>query len=313
MEYDQNRKGKRPIQPNESSSEEEKKPPRKKVEVVIPSNPKVVKNDYESILGNLNINDESSDKPKKRRLYVGDGDFSGSLAMANKHPEAAEGIHATSYEESDHELFKEGSEAAKNIQELRKMGAEVSHGIDATKLGEYTGQDGKLGTEKFDKAYFHHPRDSKRVGGLSGKALSHGFAASARDILKEDGKIHLSIPSSETYDKEGKKQRPQATRNTLYGKALVKDTESLGYKLDGKRGGIKDRYGEHGYSHTKTGKQESLDNLVSREFVFRRRKDDESVDSSPEEYSEITTGSETESTASQEKRREEKRQQSQTE
>lgn len=241
----------------------------------------------------------SSGQRVKRRLYVGEGDFSGSLAMARKHPNTAEGIHATSYESSDDQLFEEGSAAAKNKQELLEKGAKVSHGIDATNLGEYRQEDGKLGTEKFDKAYFHHPRSSNRQG-PSAKQLSHGFATSARDVLTENGKIHLSLPSSGTYE-EGKKKTPQQIRNNLYGATPVKDIQKLNYELDQKRPGIIDRYGESGFSHTKTGKGEGLSNLKSREFVFRRRNSNELVDSNPDEYTDINTGSGTESSGSEEK------------
>ncbi|AUB42185.1 protein of unknown function DUF2431 [Nostoc flagelliforme CCNUN1] len=243
--------------------------------------------------------ERSSGQRVKRRLYVGEGDFSGSLAMTKKHPDEAEGIHATSYEPSDDELFKEGSAAAKNKQQLLERGAKVSHGIDATNLGKYHQEGGKLGTEKFDKAYFHHPRSSNR-NGPSAKKLSHDFAASARDVLTENGKIHLSLPSSGTYEK-GEKKTPQQIRNNLYGAKPVKDIEKLGYKLDEKRAGIIDRYGESGFSHTKTGKGEGLSNLKSREFVFRRKNSNESVDSNPDEYTDIDTGSGTESTGSKEK------------
>ncbi|MBH8572104.1 DUF2431 domain-containing protein [Nostocaceae cyanobacterium CENA369] len=251
---------------------------------------------------------ESSGQRVKQRLFVGEGNFSASLAMAKKHPDTAQGIHATSYEPENHELFKEGSEAAANIQELRKMGAKISHGIDATKLKQYHGEESKLGTEKFDKAYFHHPRGKRK--GKSAKKLSHSFAKSALDVLTDEGKIHLSIPSSKTYEQgneqgneQGKVQTAAHTRNSRYGGKFVRDTQDLGYKLQEKRKGIKERYGSQGFSHTITGKAESHDNLVSNEYVFQRS--DNKGEKSPKEYSEIDTGSGTESTGSEEKRKEE--------
>lgn len=235
----------------------------------------------------------SSQGDGKQRLFLGDGGLSGSLAMTRKHPKTAPGMHATSFESEDHELFKEGSEGFKRKKELEEKGARVSHDIDATKLSK------QLGEEKYASTHFNYPRSGKRT---SEAPLIRDYAKSAHPVLEDDGQLHITLPSSKTYGKrQGKKEK--ATRNRLYGGTPIKDIEAEGFKFQEKRRDPQERYGEHGYSHEITGTETSRSGLHGHEYVFKKSNDPSSPNQ--KEYSDVETGSGTESTGSEEKRREE--------
>lgn len=230
----------------------------------------------------------------KRRLFVGDGGLSGSLAMARKHPRTAPGMHATSFEPETHELFEEGSEGLKRKKELQGQQATVSHGIDATKLAEQFDA-GKLGEEKFTSTHFNYPRSGQRSG--SQAPLIKDYAKSSHSVLEDGGQLQVTLPSSKTYGKrQGKKEK--ATRNRIYGGTPIKDIEGQGFKFKEKRKDPQERYGDHGYSHEITGTEKSRDNLYGHEYVFE--KNDKPSSPNQNEYSEVETVDGTESSGSKE-------------
>lgn len=266
---------KRKREQSSSSSEgkdDKQKPSRKKekeVEQTLASVPKGMTDDYESILKRLNINDGRENEKEsdvKKRLLIGEGSLSFALAMARKHPKTAKGIHATTYENSDDNLFKEGSKGAENKAELEKLGVKVTHGFDiknpsSMALGE---------EEKYDSMHFNYPR-TKREPGQSTKELLEDYAQLGYNHLKEGGKLRYTLPSSESYSKNSD---PKHVRNSQYGSKPIETAQQYCLKFHRKLGDPQKRYGDYGYSHEKTGKTESRSELTGHEYILKKQEND---------------------------------------
>ncbi|XVE80614.1 hypothetical protein DITRI_Ditri14bG0153400 [Diplodiscus trichospermus] len=129
-------------------------------------------------------------------LLVGEGDFSFSLSLANAFGSASN-ICASSLDSYD-VLIKKYKQAKSNLENLRKLGASLLHGVDATKMKFHA----DLGKRKFDRIIFNFPHagfwgkeDNAHMIEMH-KKLVRGFFRNARGMLRANGEIHVNHKNS---------------------------------------------------------------------------------------------------------------------
>ncbi|CAN0922848.1 Heavy metal-associated isoprenylated plant protein 41 [Linum grandiflorum] len=137
--------------------------------------------------------------PHQEILLVGEGDFSFSLSLALIFGSASN-IVATSLD-CKYELIKKYKNAEFNVAQLKLMGGQVYHGVDATKMSCYS----DLRMRKFDciifnfpHAGFHGREHSPRMIREHSK-LVHGFFKNAASMLRPYGEVHVSHKTTEPY------------------------------------------------------------------------------------------------------------------
>ncbi|KAL6513961.1 hypothetical protein OROHE_019417 [Orobanche hederae] len=134
---------------------------------------------------------------RHRILLVGEGDFSFSACLARAFGSASSMI-ATSLDSKEF-LKTNYMDAPLNIMELRCRECKVMHGIDATKMANHD----LLGHLKFDRIIFNFPfagffKNLPRESQLGRhKKLVSLFMKNAREMVSEDGEIHISHKTNE--------------------------------------------------------------------------------------------------------------------
>ncbi|GLT36798.1 hypothetical protein SLA2020_111530 [Shorea laevis] len=88
---------------------------------------------------------------KHQILLVGEGDFSFSLSLASSFGSASN-ICATSLDSED-DVINNYKNAKSNLENLKKLGASILHGIDATKMKNLD----DFKKRKFDRIIFNFP------------------------------------------------------------------------------------------------------------------------------------------------------------
>ncbi|VVB00146.1 unnamed protein product [Arabis nemorensis] len=125
-------------------------------------------------------------------LLVGEGDFSFSCSLATRFGSASN-ICASSLDSYD-DVVKKYEKARSNLHTLKRLGAFLLHGVDATKLQ----RDPDLNCRRFDRVIFNFPH-----AGFHGKEsdpylirkhrnLVYGFFHCASRMLRANGEIHVS-------------------------------------------------------------------------------------------------------------------------
>nr|XP_026690384.1 uncharacterized protein LOC104265727 isoform X2 [Ciona intestinalis] len=123
-------------------------------------------------------------------LIVGDGNFSYSLSLAQK----CTNVCATSYESYDLCQQKYGEEANKNMTELKRHGAIVLNGVDATKLHQNLSE---FLPKKFEKIIFNFPHTGRKASIRKNRELLRNFFLSAKEVLDQWGKIEVTLCSGQ--------------------------------------------------------------------------------------------------------------------
>lgn len=195
---------------------------------------------------------------ERNRLFLGGGDLSYELAFIMKRKESvrkkiASKMIVTTYD--DHETMNKKYEktANNNKNELKKLGVEVLHRIDATQLHTHFPE------SKFKHIHFCHPHN----GLITGTSKMIGkFFGEANKVLKNDGTI--IIPHSKNMSHYGfiKGRFLKKHRNKFICKRINKFIDEQ----------IRDRY--PGYTHRKTKNNDSAESVIeggSVESVFIRR------------------------------------------
>ncbi|KAI3898858.1 hypothetical protein MKW92_025960 [Papaver armeniacum] len=125
-------------------------------------------------------------------LLVGEGDFSFSYCLARTFG-SARNMVATSVD--DEFLVRSCySNANENIDELKSLGCNVMHNIDATTMA----QDPTLSQRKFDRIVFNFPYASvKKCVGRSTQLSKHKnlvklYFENAKKLLAVNGEIHVT-------------------------------------------------------------------------------------------------------------------------
>ncbi|XP_010552431.1 PREDICTED: uncharacterized protein LOC104822783 [Tarenaya hassleriana] len=125
-------------------------------------------------------------------LLVGEGDFSFSLSLAKSFGFASN-VCASSLDSYD-DAVRKYKNARSNLETLKKLGASLLHGVDATDMHLHP----CLKTRRFDRIVFNFPH-----AGFHGKEsdanlirkhrkLVGGFFSCASRMLREEGEVHVS-------------------------------------------------------------------------------------------------------------------------
>lgn len=140
-------------------------------------------------------------------LLVGEGNLSFALALARQSGPYTRRIFATTFERAQ----SLQSEARRNASYLRALGAQVAHGVDATKL------EASLGYRRFRLVVFQFPNLNSRSP-LYGRNPNHivvrRFLRAALQHLDQDGRIAVTIVNSPYY--LGAFNLPDAARSAGY-------------------------------------------------------------------------------------------------
>ncbi|PIA56162.1 hypothetical protein AQUCO_00700485v1 [Aquilegia coerulea] len=158
------------------------------------NNPIVVEDDEEE------EEEEDEDEVKWLKYYssnhqillVGEGDFSFSLSLANYFGSASN-IVSTSRDLHDI-VVKMYSNGKSNLENLKKLGAIIIHGVDATKMKLHT----DLRARKFDRIIYNFPhagfhgKEDQVKPILKHRALVKSFFRNASSMLRPDGEVHVN-------------------------------------------------------------------------------------------------------------------------
>ncbi|XP_026690384.2 uncharacterized protein LOC104265727 isoform X2 [Ciona intestinalis] len=126
-------------------------------------------------------------------LIVGDGNFSYSLSLTQKCT-SSRNVCASSYESYDLSLQKYGEEANANVTKLKRHGAIVLNGIDATKLHQNLSE---FLSNKFEKIIFNFPHTGRKASIRKNRELLKNFFLSAKEVLDHGGKIEVTLCSGQ--------------------------------------------------------------------------------------------------------------------
>ncbi|CAF0780841.1 unnamed protein product [Didymodactylos carnosus] len=199
----------------------------------------------------------------KKRLFVGEGDFSYARALlqkhAVKHPTLPEAITATEYvSKKDLEtIYSENF--PENEKFLTEEGVTLLYGIDATKLSYNI----KGLKKRYPRIHFNFPHDKSDFKKRSLPLLIAEFFASARKLQKRKDRIHVTLPKDP--------EKNDFYLGYVYG--IYDGSSNAGYQLIRKRKFEKSRY--PGYIHriTKTNVSATVTE-VRREYIFENVKKD---------------------------------------
>jgi 25S rRNA (uracil2634-N3)-methyltransferase len=131
-------------------------------------------------------------------LIVGDGDLTFSLSLATAL--GGQNLVATTFD-SKHALYRKYQGVKSTIQSLRRVGCNVLHGVDATKLTSTTELDDFVGT--FHRIVFNFPH----IGGATQEdvranqlLLREYFQQSLPFLHPSGGEAHVTLRSTTFYD-----------------------------------------------------------------------------------------------------------------
>ncbi|HVX00703.1 MAG TPA: class I SAM-dependent methyltransferase [Candidatus Babeliaceae bacterium] len=192
------------------------------------------------------------DKKFKSRLIVGDGNFSYTLSLINKHTEKGLALAITATE------YKKVSELDTNTLErlktLQTRGVHLLFGIDATKLHEtfLVGQ--------FRRIHWNcpHPGNTNYQSGETRELVAKFFNSAAK-IQNIGDRIHITLAQ----------QKGQECFRQVAAYGIIKASLEAGYGIFKKRKFNKERYPE--YIHQMTVNQQSCPSAErSVEFIFTK-------------------------------------------
>ncbi|GLU24018.1 hypothetical protein SLE2022_399890 [Rubroshorea leprosula] len=129
---------------------------------------------------------------KHQILFVGEGDFSFSLSLAIAFGSGSN-ICATSLDSED-DVINNYKNGKSNLENLKKLGTSILHGVDATKMKNHD----DLKKRRFDRIIFNFPHS-----GFHGKesdywviqkhrTLVSGFFSNASKMLQVNGETHVN-------------------------------------------------------------------------------------------------------------------------
>ncbi|KAK3227821.1 hypothetical protein Dsin_007683 [Dipteronia sinensis] len=93
--------------------------------------------------------------------------------------------------------------ATTNLKELEELGCTIFHGVDANTMRQHP----ELNFKSFDRIVFNFPhagfirREHNILQILSRQNLVKGFLRSARDMLKENGEVHVTHKTAHPFNR----------------------------------------------------------------------------------------------------------------
>ncbi|XP_010480131.1 PREDICTED: uncharacterized protein At4g26485 isoform X2 [Camelina sativa] len=129
---------------------------------------------------------------KHQILLLGEGDFSFSCSLATRFGSASN-IYASSLDSYD-TVVRKYKKARSNLETLKRLGAFLLHGVDATKLQLHP----DLHFRRFDCVIFNFPhtgfhrRESDPCQIRKHRELVFGFFHGASRLLRANGEVHVS-------------------------------------------------------------------------------------------------------------------------
>ncbi|CAH2033434.1 unnamed protein product [Thlaspi arvense] len=125
-------------------------------------------------------------------LLVGEGDFSFSCSLATRFGSASN-IIASSLDSYD-DVVRKYKNARSNLETLKRLGAILLHGVDATRLQLHP----DLNRRRYDRVIFNfphagfHSKESDPYLIQKHRNLVFGFFHGASRMLRADGQVHVS-------------------------------------------------------------------------------------------------------------------------
>ncbi|XP_064433513.1 ferredoxin-fold anticodon-binding domain-containing protein 1 isoform X2 [Mirounga angustirostris] len=122
----------------------------------------------------------------RRLLLVGEGNFSFAAALSET-LDASARVTATCLRRPA-DLARDPV-AGENLQRLRERGTEVRFGVDCTRLADAF----ELHHREFDRIYFNFPHCGRKAGVAKNRELLAKFFQSCKDVLAEEGEVHVAL------------------------------------------------------------------------------------------------------------------------
>ena len=199
-----------------------------------------------------------------RRLLLGEGDFSYTVALLDKHPELSKYIFATEFDDEEALKRKHGDDFIYNIERLCNMGVEPIFGVNAMKLdsGMFEGE-GHFKRIHFNCPYCENDRTHNET-----RRLVELFFQSVGQFQQSGERIHMVLPHESFARRQGLAYNIYAS-STKAGYQYVKKrnfTRTIGDY-------VCSRY--PGYKHVMTkGDGSSAEVLAnSREHIFEKHEE----------------------------------------
>lgn len=205
---------------------------------------------------------QTTKRDKKIRLLVGEGDFSFTAALLERHNFSGECIIASELRPQDELIKMYGVELEERLVTLQQLGVELLFNLDATKLHLHEH------FKRVHRIYFNFPYTNQPVNRNQPSdtaRLLRDFFASAAQVQKQGDRILLTL----VYKKKSSKR--EWWDGHTYG--IVSASRENRYELVSKRrfsdSTKGNRYAD--YTHQETNRKESSENAKdARQYVFER-------------------------------------------
>ncbi|XP_029770497.1 ferredoxin-fold anticodon-binding domain-containing protein 1 isoform X4 [Suricata suricatta] len=122
----------------------------------------------------------------RRLLLVGEGNFSFAAALSETLDDSTS-VTATCLQHPA-DLARDPV-AWENLRRLRERGTEVRFGVDCTQLADAF----ELHHREFDRIYFNFPHCGRKAGVAKNRELLAKFFQSCKDVLAEEGEVHVAL------------------------------------------------------------------------------------------------------------------------
>ena len=195
-------------------------------------------------------------KPKKykKRLLLGEADFSYTAALLRKHPTTKNIIVATELSDFQELDYKYSSTFQHNLETLKELNILIEFGVDARSIHQRYGSN-------FNSIHFNFPHDGSNFKDRTLPKIIADFFTSAAKIQEKGDQIHIALPHS---PKDDKNKFYQGYVYDIYLASL-----RAGYTLIKKRKFNDKRY--PGYKHRITTRGSSAEIAdEGREYIFSK-------------------------------------------
>jgi len=190
----------------------------------------------------------------KQRLFVGEGNFSYTEAIINKH----DAIHKHPPEASLAHAITASDLTQKNscdarIEQLARQGVKILFGIDATQLGQFT-------KGVYKRIHWNCPHDGSDCKQQTLPPIIVNFFKACASIQKKGDRVHVTLVQSQ--------HTPLFYQGYVYD--IIQSACRGGYTLLKKRIFNANRYPGYEHTQTNTNEKASVTEQGMKEFVFEK-------------------------------------------